>query len=109
MLQGTEATVLRGTILPLVRLREYFDCGAAPAATGLNQIVATRVDGQLLGLVVDRFIGEQEIVMKPLGAYMGLIRGLAGATILGDGRIALLVDAAALKTWTPSRTLAAAS
>lgn len=108
-LQGTEATVLRGTILPLVRLRQCFGCAEARSGTGQNQIVAVRVDGQVLGLVVDRFIGEQEIVMKPLGTYMGMVPGLAGATILGDGRIGLLVDALALKNWSPARPLAAAS
>ncbi len=101
MLQGTEATMLRGTILPIVRLREYFACPPAPPASTV-QIVATRVDGQLLGLAVDHFIGEQEIVMKPLGSYMGTIRGLAGATILGDGRIGLLVDVATIRDWRPA-------
>lgn len=106
MLQGTEATLLRGTILPIVRLREYFGCPPDTTAGQVN-IVATRVDGQLLGLAVDSFIGEQEIVMKPLGTYMGTIPGLAGATILGDGRIGLLVDVAALKNWSPAPSLAA--
>ncbi|HEY8282993.1 MAG TPA: chemotaxis protein CheA [Chloroflexota bacterium] len=101
MLQGTEATLLRGTVLPLVRLRDWFHCEPAVESTGRHHIVATRVEGRLLGLVVDHFIGEQEIVMKPLGAYIGLIAGLAGATILGDGRIGLLVDVAALKERKP--------
>jgi len=69
--------------------------------------VATRVDGQPLGLMVDHFIGEQEIVMKPLGAALGTLPGLAGATILGDGRIGLLVDVAALKEWRPRYALSA--
>jgi len=101
MLQGTEATLLRGTVLPLVRLRDWFHCEPAAQSTGRHHIVATRVEGRLLGLVVDHFIGEQEIVMKPLGSYIGLIAGLAGATILGDGRIGLLVDVAALKERKP--------
>jgi two-component system chemotaxis sensor kinase CheA len=101
MLQGTEATLLRGTVLPLVRLRDWFHCEPAVESTGRHHIVATRVEGRLLGLVVDHFIGEQEIVMKPLGSYIGLIAGLAGATILGDGRIGLLVDVAALKERKP--------
>lgn len=107
MLQGTEATLLRGTILPLLRLRGFFGRAPAPAGSTLH-VVATRVDGQPLGLVVDRFMGEQEIVVKPLGTYMGKVDGLAGATILGDGRIGLLVDVAALKAWTPPATTAAA-
>lgn len=105
-LQGTDVTVVRGTILPIVRLRDYY--GRAPAAPATTcHVVATRVDGQPLGLMVDHFIGEQEIVMKPLGAALGTLPGLAGATILGDGRIGLLVDVAALKEWRPRYALSA--
>jgi len=105
-LQGTDVTVVRGTILPIVRLRDYY--GRAPAAPATTcHVVATRVDGQPLGLMVDHFIGEQEIVMKPLGTALGPLTGLAGATILGDGRIGLLVDVAALKEWRPSYALSA--
>lgn len=107
MLQGTAATLVRGAILPIIQLRQYFSC-APLQAQEVIQVVATRVDGQFLGLVVDRFIGEQEIVMKPLGAYMGTLPGLAGATILGDGRIGLLVDVAALKNWSAPAEVAAA-
>ncbi len=101
LLQGTEATLLRGTILPLVRLRDWFRCSSADLPTGRRHIVAVRVDGRSFGLVVDHFLGEQEIVVKPLGSYVGQISGLAGATILGDGRIALLVDVAALRSGIP--------
>ncbi len=105
-LQGTDVTVVRGTILPIVRLRDYY--GRAPTAPAATcHVVATRVDGQPLGLMVDHFIGEQEIVMKPLGTALGPLTGLAGATILGDGRIGLLVDVAALKEWRPSYALSA--
>ncbi len=92
--------------VPLLRLREFLGCPEARATISYQHVVATRVDGQMLGLVVDRFIGEQEIVMKPLGNYMGVIRGLAGATILGDGRIGLLIDVEALKDWTPAERCA---
>jgi two-component system chemotaxis sensor kinase CheA len=106
MLQGTEATLVRGSILPLTRLRQYFDCSNSDATRGAQHVVATRIDGQVLGLVVDHVIGEQEIVMKPLGNYMGYIRGLSGATILGDGRIGLLIDVPALKNWAPQELAA---
>lgn len=98
-LQGTEAILVRGTILPLVRLRARFGIPPAPPtkAGKTLHIVATRANGQPLGLVVDHFIGEQEIVMKPLGAYIGGVSGIAGATILGDGRIGLLLDVPALR------------
>jgi len=51
-------------------------------------------------------IGEQEIVMKPLGRYIGYVRGLSGATILGDGRIGLLIDVAALRGWSSTQRVA---
>lgn len=105
-LQGTEATLVRGTILPLLRLRQYFRHGSDDSGSRTHRVVATRVDGQVLGLVVDHVIGEQEIVMKPLGNYMGYIRGLAGATILGDGRIGLLVDVPVLKNHAPGDLVA---
>jgi len=105
MLQGTEATVLRGMILPLLRLRQYFGCIGDDPMAG-QHVVVTRVDGQILGLVVDRVIGEQEIVMKPLGRYIGYVRGLSGATILGDGRIGLLIDVAALRGWSSTQRVA---
>ena len=105
-LQGTEATIVRGTILPLLRLRHYFHCGSRETNLNSQHVVATRVDGQMLGLVVDHVIGEQEIVMKPLGNYMGYIRGLAGATILGDGRIGLLIDVPVLKSYSPNDLVA---
>lgn len=100
MMQGTEATIVRGAILPIVRVRDYFGY-PSNSESSVRHLVAIRVDGQRFGLEVDRFIGEQEIVMKPLGAYIGIVPGLNGATILGDGRIGLLIDAAALRNWAP--------
>jgi two-component system chemotaxis sensor kinase CheA len=48
--------------------------------------------GQQVGLVVDSLVGEQEIVIKSLGKYIGDVQGISGATILGDGNVALIVD-----------------
>lgn len=55
-----------------------------------------QVSNHLVGLAVDRLFGEQEVVIKSLGQYLGEIPGLSGATILGDGTIALIVDIAHL-------------
>jgi two-component system chemotaxis sensor kinase CheA len=49
-----------------------------------------------VGLVVDALVGEQEIVIKPLGQFLGEVAGVSGATILGDGSVALIVDVATL-------------
>lgn len=62
----------------------------------LFPVVAVRFDRFQVGLVVDGFLGEQEVVIKPLGWYVGEIPGLAGAMIEGDGRIALIIDVPSL-------------
>jgi two-component system chemotaxis sensor kinase CheA len=62
----------------------------------LQPIVIVRAGERQVGLVVDALLGEQEIVIKSLGKFVGEINGLSGATILGDGRIALIVDVSGL-------------
>jgi two-component system chemotaxis sensor kinase CheA len=57
-----------------------------------EQIVVTETDGQRVGLVVDYVVGGQQTVIKPLGRLFREVRGLAGATILGDGTVALIID-----------------
>src|SRR6202040_3478785 len=99
-----EAIVLRETILPLVALRQVFgaDEGAEPEvgnADGSRLVVAvhtTTQNARQVGLIVDGLIGEQEIVIKPLGYLVGDIAGVSGAAILGDGSVALIVDVPAL-------------
>jgi two-component system chemotaxis sensor kinase CheA len=99
-----EAIVLRDTILPLVALRNVFgpDDAAEPEvanADGSRLVVAVHTTTQTarpVGLIVEGLIGEQEIVIKPLGQLVGDIAGVSGAAILGDGSVALIVDVAAL-------------
>ena len=92
-IQRQEAILLREQILPLLRLNTYFDPDGAPPdhTTGLFVVAVRSGDGQV-GMVVDRLIGEQEIVIKPLGRFIGDVPGLSGATILGDGGVALILD-----------------
>ncbi len=81
---------IRGELVPYVRLREWFQVpGTAPAR---EQIVVTETDDQRVGLVVDQVVGGQQTVIKPLGPLFKEVRGLAGATILGDGNVALILD-----------------
>lgn len=89
-----EVVAYRGGVLPLVRLRSAFGLPAAPAATGAVLVVGTA--SQPAGLVVDRLLGLREIVVHPLTDPLVVLRGIAGATELGDGRIALVLDASAL-------------
>ncbi len=81
----------RDSVLPLVYLRQIFDLGEAGFLS--KQAVVTVAWGkQQVGLVVDELIGKREIVIKSLNAFLGNVPGLSGCTILGDGRIALIID-----------------
>jgi two-component system chemotaxis sensor kinase CheA len=84
---------LRGSSLPCVRLRRLF--GAGPGAER-EQAVVARVGGRLAGLIVDRVAGESQTVIKPLGSLFRATRWFSGATILGDGRVAPILDLAPL-------------
>ncbi len=85
----------RDQALPLLYLRQFFAhprLAAAPP-NGARQAVVTVTWGKLqVGLVVDKLVGKQEIVVKSLSPIIGSVPGLSGCTILGDGRVALIVD-----------------
>lgn len=95
---GRPAINFRGSVLHLVEMGPLF--GLSEARTtfdhGSLTFVVVRTGAMKIGLIVDRLIGEQEVVIKSLGSFFGDIRGIAGATILGDGRVALIVDAGSL-------------
>ncbi|PPD50155.1 MAG: chemotaxis protein CheA [Methylotenera sp.] len=80
----------RGQLVPLVYLKEIF--GIDSATKSQFPVVVVRKGNKLVGVVVNDLIGQQEIVMKPLGTYLEGIPAISGATILGDGRVALIVD-----------------
>ena len=86
-----EVVVHRERELPLIRGAEFFELGA-PATYETALVVVLRAAGREVGLVVDEFVGDQEIVVKPLSELVGPIPGIAGGTILGDGTIALILD-----------------
>jgi two-component system chemotaxis sensor kinase CheA len=81
---------LRGDVLPLINLRQHFELGGATPAR--QSVVVVRAGNQLAGLVVDRLMGEFQTVIKPLGKVFGRVSGLSGSTILGSGRVALILD-----------------
>ncbi len=80
----------RGQLVPLVYLKEMFGIDAETKSQ--FPVVVVRKGNKLVGVVVNDLIGQQEIVMKPLGSYLEGIPAISGATILGDGRVALIVD-----------------
>lgn len=88
-------TTLRGEVLPLVWTHNIFGLNSG---NGHEEVVAVVVDrgGQHVGLVVDSLLGQQEIAIKTLSGMLSGIKGLAGATILGDGRVVLILDIASL-------------
>lgn len=90
--QNREIVLLRGEVLPLIRLDAELGIGTSPEEKGEMTIVVVRKGEKLAGMVVDDLIGQQEIVIKPLGKYLSGIRCIAGATILGDGRVSLIID-----------------
>ncbi len=81
---------VRGQIVPYVRLREQFSLAGPRKA--IEQVVVARVDDRRVGFVVDRVIGGYQTVIKNLGALYRDVEGLSGATILGDGSVALILD-----------------
>ncbi len=88
-------TQLRSRVLPLSRLRETLGLERPESSHTENvhhYIVAVQWARMELGLIVDRLIGEQELVIKSLGTLVGDVPGISGAAILGDGRVTLIVD-----------------
>ncbi|MCD6583461.1 MAG: chemotaxis protein CheA [Candidatus Omnitrophica bacterium] len=97
-IKDIEVMRVREEIVPILRLDK--ELGMKTLATyEKEEISVVIVEGRAksMGLVVDKVIGEQDIVVKPLGSFVKRIRGIAGGTILGDGRIALILDVVNIK------------
>ena len=82
----------RGNIVPLVDLKEIFEMEQNEEQGEFQSVVIVRKGEKLAGLVVDSFIGQQEIVLKSLGNYLQSVFAISGATILGNGQVALIVE-----------------
>ncbi|WP_371059964.1 chemotaxis protein CheA [Rhodosalinus sp. 5P4] len=91
---GRRTLQIRDTLIPFVALDDALGLAADPDAR--RRVVVVRADGARLGLVVDDILGQNQTVIKPLSPYHRGISGLSGATILGDGSIALIIDVATL-------------
>ncbi|WP_175073175.1 chemotaxis protein CheA [Terribacillus sp. AE2B 122] len=86
----------RGRVVPLVSLKEVFQVPEVKEETDYYSVVIIKKGDKSAGLIVDGFIGQQEIVLKSLGNYLTEIFAISGATILGDGQVALIIDSNAL-------------
>jgi two-component system chemotaxis sensor kinase CheA len=87
---GRQLVNVRGAIVPYIPLRERF--GISGVRPEMEQIVIVEVDGKRIGLVVDHVIGGHQTVIKSIGRMFREVNGVSGATILGDGSVALILD-----------------
>jgi two-component system, chemotaxis family, sensor kinase CheA len=88
--RGRTMANVRGEIVPYIRLREWFNTGGE--SPELEQVVISRADGRRIGFVVDAVVGQHQTVIKSLGKLYRNVEGISGATILGDGTVALILD-----------------
>lgn len=92
MVQNKEVINLRGNVIPLIRLSEELDFEPLEEEPESLVVVIVKKGDKTAGLVIDNLIGQQEIVIKPLGKYIYIHKMFSGATILGDGEVALILD-----------------
>lgn len=91
-IQGKEVINLRGTVVPMLRLGSLLDCKPLQNETDELLVVIVKKGERLAGMVVDELIGQQEIVIKSIGKYIKSHKIISGATILGNGEVALILD-----------------
>ncbi len=93
LVQAKEVIQLRDLVIPLIRLNEILDIESKKDPSENLVVVVVKKGDKLAGLVVDELIGQQEIVIKSLGRYISKCKIISGATVLGDGEVALILDA----------------
>ncbi|HLN63341.1 MAG TPA: chemotaxis protein CheA, partial [Symbiobacteriaceae bacterium] len=96
--RGREVIVKRGEVIPLLRLIDAFELERPERYVEPEEIfvVIVSVMGKQIGVVVDNLIGEGDVVIKPLGKFVGDVPGISGATIMGDGDVAIILDISSL-------------
>ena len=93
VVDGQEVVIVRGKALPLFYLRKWLVNGSAKdIELESAHVVIVTIGNRHIGFVVDQLIGQEEVVIKPLGALLHGTKGIAGATVTGDGKIALILD-----------------
>ena len=93
---GLPMVQLRGNTLPLISLQEKFDLPTSETTSSEVFVVVVGFGERALGLIVDELRGQQEVVIKSLGDFLNNLPGIAGATILGDGKVTLILDVGSL-------------
>ncbi|MFC4812933.1 chemotaxis protein CheW [Paenibacillus sp. GCM10023250] len=96
-IHGNRMIDYRGSVIPLISLAQVLDCRTFPEEEEQEtEVIVIRKGNKVGAVTVDEFIGQNEIVLKSLGGYLTNIEAISGATILGDGQVALIVDPNAL-------------
>jgi two-component system chemotaxis sensor kinase CheA len=109
VVDGQEVIVVRDKPIPLFHLKRWLVKGESDSqADETAHVLVVSIGNQRAGFVVDQLIGQEEVVIKPLGAMLHGTAGMAGATITGDGRIALILDVPSMLQHYASRQLSAA-
>ena len=93
LVQSKEVITLRGNVIPIIRMSDVLDIESSKSPDDNLIVVIVKKGDKLAGLVVDELIGQQEIVIKSLGKYISKCKFISGAAILGDGGVALIIDA----------------
>lgn len=96
LVQSKEVINLRGNVIPIARLNEILDIESTRGQDENLVVVIVKKGDKFVGIVVDELTGQQEIVIKSLGRYINKCKLISGATILGDGEVALILDANAV-------------
>jgi two-component system chemotaxis sensor kinase CheA len=98
---GRNLVAVRGELIPYIDLRELFEMdGAGPV---ISKIVLVRYEDHRIGLVVDRVMGTHQTVIQALGRFFRNIEAVSGSTVMGDGRVALILDVAGVVRLAESR------
>ena len=92
IVDGNKVVIVRGKPVPLIYLSNCLTNSAGSHEGGMAHVVIVSVGTKYVGLLVDKLVGREEVVIKPLGALLHGTTGLAGATITGNGNIALIID-----------------
>ena len=90
--QNREVIYLRGTVIPLVHLDKLLDCEPKEDKPDHITVVIVKKGDNQIGIIIDNLIGQQEIVIKSLGKVIENNKYISGATIRGDGEVALILD-----------------
>jgi len=89
---GEEYVMIRGECYPVIRLGKHLGLSDKETSVEDGMMVLLELEEKTVCVLVDKLIGEQEIVVKPIPKYIKKVRGLSGCTQLGDGSIALILD-----------------